>query len=288
MLHKIKDVIELTKPGISALVLLTTAVGLLLAPVKMTFLTSLSLLLGTWLLVGAANTFNCILEKDVDAKMPRTMNRPLPTGRMTLLEATLIGSILLLVAVVILLFTTPRIVPLLGGISFLIYVFLYTPLKRWSMSSLFVGAIPGAIPPVMGWTGNTGIISYPAWSLFAIMFLWQLPHFMAISLNRASEYRQTNLKVYSLICGERVTKISIAITTALTVLASFLPFFFGLVGVDYLLLALLLGTLLLMASIRGLKEKSDPAWAKNFFRLTIIYLPLLFLGLVVSHYLKNS
>lgn len=281
--RKIKDVIELTKPGISGLVLLTTAVGLLLAPVKMAPLPSLSLLLGTWLLVGAANTFNCLLEKDVDAKMPRTMNRPLPTGRMTDSAALVTGCVLLFISAPILILITPHFVPLLGGLSFLIYVLFYTPLKRWSMSSLFVGAIPGAIPPLMGWTGATGEISYPAWSLFAIMFLWQLPHFMAISLNRAAEYQQANLKVFSLVCGERVTKISIAITTALTVLASLLPFSFGLVGIDYLLLALFLGTLLLGASIRGLNEKS-PSWARNFFKLTIIYLPLLFLGLIISHY----
>jgi protoheme IX farnesyltransferase len=187
--------LELIKPRITTLVVLTTATGLWLAPERPSFRTALFTVLGTILVVAAANVFNMYLERDTDALMPRTMNRPLPAGRIDPACALLFGVLLAAISVPLLTFVVGPLPGLLAALALVIYALVYTPLKRRTTASLLVGAVAGAIPPLIGWTAATGSIDPPALVLFAILFLWQVPHFLAIALFRRTEFARAGLLV---------------------------------------------------------------------------------------------
>lgn len=268
------DLIVLIKPRITALVLATTAAGLWLAPVDLTPSLVLFTLLGTTLLVGAANSLNMYLERDIDALMRRTRNRPLPARRMAPEVALRFGIGLATVAVAILTFAVNPLTALLGVVAFVSYVLFYTPLKQKSHIALLVGAVPGAIPPLMGWTAATGSIALPGLVLFFILFLWQIPHFLALALFHKEEYEKAGIKILPLEKGERTTKHWIVRYLAGLVAVSLYPVWLRMAGGIYFGTALFLGVGFFVFGCYGLKKEAGRKWAISFFLFSVVYLPV--------------
>jgi protoheme IX farnesyltransferase len=190
------DLLSLTKPRLSSLVLCTCAGGVWLAPGTLTPGRWLLTLVGTAGTVGAANALNCYVERDVDRARARTRGRPLPAGRMEPTVALLFALILASVSLPLLALGSNLLTTGLGLLALLTYVFVYTPMKAHTDVAMLVGAVPGALPPLMGWTAVTGRLDVGGLALFAILFLWQLPHFLAIALFRKAEYQKAGLQTW--------------------------------------------------------------------------------------------
>ena len=279
----LRDVAELAKPRLAALVLCTTAGGLWLAPGRREGLSAAVLLLGTALVVGAANALNNFLERDVDGLMRRTRDRPLPSGRLEPWVAVALGLGLPSVALPALALFTNGLTATLAALALFTYVVLYTPMKRRSSLALLVGAVPGAIPPLMGWTAATGRLDAGGLALFALLYCWQLPHFLAISMYLRDDYARGGLKVFSLVHGDPATRVWSAVTSLLLIPVSLLLLPLGLGGPLYTVAAALLGAGLAGYGLTGLWQRgAAQRWARNFFLLTLAYLTLLFAALLVS------
>jgi len=277
------DLLELAKPRITALVVFTTAIGLWLAPHGLPPVTVALTLFGTVLIVAAANVLNMYLERDTDAFMPRTMNRPLPAHRMEPALALKFGLALAAISVPLLTFAVGALPGLLASIALVSYVLLYTPMKRQTATALLVGALPGAIPPLIGWTAATERLDLPGVLLFAVMFLWQVPHFLAITLFRKAEYARAGLVVQpNEPGGDREARANIVRYTVALVAVSLLFVPIGVGRSAYLLAALVLGAVFLGYALAGLRQKAGVRWARNLFLLSLVYLPLLFAALVID------
>ena len=277
------DLLQLAKPRITALVLFTTASGLWLAPHGLPLRTVLFTLIGTVLIVAAANALNMYLERDSDALMSRTMNRPLPARRMEPSVALKFGLVLAAIAVPLLTFGAGALPGLLASIALVSYVLLYTPMKRMSAAALLVGALPGAIPPLIGWTAATERLDLPGVLLFAVMFLWQVPHFLAITLFRKEEYARAGLMVQpNEPGGERAARMNIVRYTVALVAVSLLFVPIGTAHATYLVAALIAGFAFLGYGLVGLREDSGPRWARNLFLLSLVYLPVVFGALMLD------
>jgi len=280
------DFIELLKPRVTALVIATTLGGLWLAPGTPSRTLVIFTLLGTVLLVGAANALNMYLERDTDALMARTRNRPLPAKRMAPGIALWFGVILAVVSATLLTLTVNVLTGLLGVIAFISYVLFYTPLKQKSYVALLIGAVPGAMPPLMGWTAATGSLrvpgDFPGLVLFSILFLWQIPHFLAIALFRQKEYAKAGIKILPLEKGVDATKHMLVRYLAGLVAVSFYPVSFGMTGPAYLVIALVLGITFFGWGCYGLRKSAGVRWAWGFFIASIIYLPVLLAVLALS------
>lgn len=277
------DFMALAKPRITALVLFTTASGLWLAPHGIPARTVVFTLIGTVLIVAAANVLNMYLERDSDALMSRTMNRPLPAQRMDPEVALKFGIALAAISVPLLTFAVGALPGLLASIALVSYVLLYTPMKRQTAAALLVGALPGAIPPLIGWTAATERLDLPGVLLFAVMFLWQVPHFLAITLFRKEEYARAGLVVQpNEEGGERAARMNIVRYTVALVAVSLLFVPIGTAHAAYLATALVTGLGFLGYGLLGLREGSGPRWARNLFLLSLLYLPLLFAALMLD------
>ena len=277
------DLVALAKPRITALVVFTTAIGLWLAPHGLRPLTVALTLVGTVLIVAAANVLNMYLERDSDALMARTMNRPLPAHRMEPDVALKFGIVLAAVSVPLLTFAVGALPGLLASIALVSYVLLYTPMKRQTATALLIGALPGAIPPLIGWTAATERLDLPGVLLFAVMFLWQVPHFLAITLFRKDEYARAGLVVQpNEPGGEREARANIVRYTVALVAVSLLFVPIGIARGAYLASALLLGGVFLGYAVAGLRQAAGRRWARNLFLLSLIYLPLLFGALLLD------
>jgi protoheme IX farnesyltransferase len=245
----------------------------------------LALVLGTALSVSSANSFNMVIERDGDRHMVRTRSRPLATGRMPVWVAlafgvlTGVGSLLVLGLAVNALTAALSLLALLG------YVLVYTPMKRKTWVSLIVGAFPGAMPPLMGWTAATGEISAPGVILFLILLVWQIPHFIAISVYRLRDYTAAGIKTVPGELGEESARIHALLWTMLLVPVSLLLVPIGAAGFFYFAIAGALGAWFFVICVRGFEPKSGTAWARTFFLSSIVYLPALTLGLVLDAYL---
>ncbi len=281
-----RDFAALTKPRITATVVVTAAGGLALAHRLPGVAPSLSAmaatLLGTALVVAGANALNMYLERDTDGLMARTRNRPLPGGRMLPRSALILGVALSAASVPVLAIFANPLTALLAVIAHLLYVFAYTPLKQVSAYALHVGAIPGAIPPLLGWTGATGRIDAPGLVLFSILFLWQIPHFVAITLFRKAEYARAGLIVWPNVKGELASRHTIVRWIFAVVAASLLVVPLGIAHQGYLIAACLLGTGFFVWGCYGLRPGSGPRWAKSLFGGSLIYLVSLFAALMVD------
>ncbi len=223
---RLRDVIALTKPRITWMVVITAAGGMWLAPEAIGLTRALLMLTTTAAVVGAANALNCWLERDSDRLMARTMNRPLPDGRLEPKIALWLGVALGLTSVPVLTFGVNALTGLLGAIALVSYVAIYTPMKRASSVALLVGAVPGALPPLMGWTAATGSLDAPGLALFAILFFWQIPHFIAIALFRQEDYDRAGLKTLPSELGAEVAKLQAVVYTGLLVVSSLLLYVF--------------------------------------------------------------
>jgi heme o synthase len=271
------DVIALAKPRIMAMSLLTAAGGLSLAPGSAGALTWLVLLGGTGLIVGAANTLNMYLERDIDCMMSRTKDRPLPAGRLDPQLALVIGVVQAFAAVPLLTFGLNPLTGTLAVVALLSYVMLYTPLKQRTTASTVVGAVPA----LMGWTAATGSIDAGGLAVFGLLFLWQMPHFYAIALFRHKEYGRAGLKTLAGVHGPQVTARHIVLWLVPQVAVSVAPYYLGIAGLPYLIVAALSGAAYLAYGVVGLRAPT-PRWAKRFFLASIAYLPVLFLVLVIN------
>lgn len=281
----LSDVVYLTKPKLSLLVMVTAMVGTIIAPDKINFFKAFfAFSLITLVVIGAA-ALNCYIEREVDAKMNRTKDRPLPAQRMQPKTALIFGSVLVLFAIPALCIFINMVTGILALIAAVLYLYAYTPMKQKSELAVYVGAIPGALPPVMGWTAVTGQVDIMAVTLFLILFIWQLPHFLAISLYHADDYGAANIKVYpNLKRGFLITKIGIFVFTGFLFVTSLLPTFFSNASFIYTRAAFILSGLFLIYSAYGFFLKSDKVrerqWARNYFLGSLFYLPLLLVALI--------
>lgn len=274
---KLEAYLSLMKLRLSTLVLLTSACGAAVAPaqegVPFTWVSWVILLVGTLMIVGAANAVNCYLERDVDGLMERTADRPLVTGVLKPSEALSFGLLLAVLALAFLSALNIKTM-LLGFLGFLSYVAIYTPMKRRSMGALFTGAIPGAIPPLMGWAAVQNNLGLGAWILFAILFFWQLPHFIAISLFRQAEYDRAGLKTVPGSMGAQNALWQMLLWTGVLGVASLLPALFGLASPLYLASAIFLSVAFMIPCFFGLKEGQSSPWVRKAFFGSLAYLPI--------------
>jgi protoheme IX farnesyltransferase len=274
--------VQLTKPGVTRMVLATTWCGAAIAPGKMRLDLLVWTLVGTGLVVGAANALNMYVEGDVDALMSRTRGRPIPSGRISADVALSFGLVLAFAGIPVLDLLVNPLTAFVAGSSLLIYVLAYTPMKRLSTVAVWVGAVPGAVPPLLGWTSQTGAIGIGGMSLFMVLFVWQVPHFHAIALFRMEEYRRAALKVLPVTRGIPYTKWSIVVVTALGLAVSALPVLAGLGGTTYRIAAIALGVPYFVLGLFGLSPNAGAKWARSFFFASMPYLLGLFVALVVG------
>ena len=272
---KTADFIELTKPRITVLVLVTTLVGFYMGSIGyVNGLMLLHAIVGTGLIAAGASALNEYLERDLDARMLRTRTRPIPDGRVMPGEALAFAAAISIAGILYLAVFVNALSSLLGTLTLLSYVFVYTPLKTRTPFCTLIGAFPGAAPPLIGWTAARGTIDEVALSLFAILFLWQMPHFFAISWIFTDDYLRAGFKVHS--SGERTGRQIIFYCCAL-IPVSLLPTVFGATGRWYLLGALLLGFIYLGYGFAVALFRSN-TYAHRLMKVsTRFYLPLLLL-----------
>ena len=279
----VRDLVELVKARLTLLVLLTTAVGFYLgAEGPINYIALLHTVFGTALAAAGAAALNQWWEHKLDALMFRTQSRPVPAGRMPPLEALAIGAALSIFGLGYLAFAGNALSAALAALTILIYIFAYTPLKLRSTFNTALGAIPGALPPMIGWAAARGTLNAGAWMLFAILFFWQLPHFFAIAWMYRDDYARAGFQMISSEdrTGERSASQSVFFCMILFVVAG-LPAFIRMATVFYLLAELILGALFIAVAMRFLRTKSRSD-ARRLFVASIIYLPLLLGALVVS------
>jgi len=274
---------ELIKARLTSLVLLTTLAGFYLgARAPMDFGLLLHALLGTALLASGAAALNQLIERRQDARMHRTCCRPLPSGRLQPETVRVFGVACAAGGLASLAIAVNLLTATLGLITLCAYLFVYTPLKRVSWLNTLVGAIPGALPPVMGWTAARGELSAGGWALFAIVAFWQLPHFFAIAWMYREDYARAGFKMLPQVDpeGRRTAQLSVVFTLALLVV-SVSPFAFKLAGPVYLGCALTLGGAFVAFAIQFARTLSD-AKARQLFFVSILYLPLLLAALTLD------
>jgi protoheme IX farnesyltransferase len=280
---KASDLVALVKPSIMVMALLTAAGSMSLAPGGASAAEMLVLLVGVALIVGAANTLNMYLERDIDCLMARTKNRPLPQRRLDPSTALVFGTLQGAIALPILVAINP-ITAALGLLALILYVGVYTPMKQRSHWAVWVGGVPGAMPALMGWTAATGHISLAGLAVFGVLFFWQVPHFHAIALYRQREYHAAGLKTLPGTHGEWAAKLEIVLYLLVQVLVSLTLVPLGVSGVPYLITAAVLGTFVLAQGALGLAATGPAAtkWARNVFLASIVYLPVLFAVMVLD------
>ena len=282
--EKLAAYVELTKPRIALMLVLTSAAGFYLGAANGFDVTLfINSMLGIALLAFGVATLNQVWERKTDALMDRTAKRPLPTGTLSFVEALTFGVSLCIVAEIYLAFLVNGLTAILGLIVIVGYVLLYTPLKTRTSASTAIGAIPGALPPLMGWTASANEISLGAWTLFAMLFLWQFPHFLAIAWMYKEQYAKAGILMLPVIEPDgKITARQIVIFTIILLPVSLAPFFLGSAGTIYLIGASILGLWFLFASIKAARAKTVEQ-ARKLLLVSVIYLPLLFALLVFNH-----
>lgn len=283
MRRLLSDYLILTKVRITALVLVTAATGFLLGSIGGLDMPLLGwTLLGTGLAASGAAALNQVVEREFDARMRRTAGRPIPAGRMSAPHGLIVGVVLSLAGVGVLAEFVNLLTAALGLATVLLYVGVYTPLKRMTTLNTIVGAVPGAIPPVMGWTAASGSLGVPAGVLFAILFLWQLPHFLAIAWIFRDDYRRGGFPMLPVVDPEGLTTgHQVALYCAALVPVSLLPTILGLTGPIYFFGALVLGLGFLAFGLRMARNRQGRE-ARGVLLASVTYLPLLLALLVID------
>jgi protoheme IX farnesyltransferase len=276
---RIGDLVELTKPRITFLVLITTLVGFYMGSRDgLNLLLLFHTILGTGLVASGASALNQYLERDLDARMTRTRNRPLPDGRLVPNEALIFSGLISAAGVIYLMVFVNFLTGLIGAATLASYVLVYTPLKTRTTLCTLIGAFPGAAPPVMGWTAARGEVDAVALSLFAILFLWQMPHFFAIAWIFTEDYTRAGFNIH--VSGERTGRQIIMYCCALIPISA-LPTFFGLTGMAYLLGAILFGFIYLGYGFAVALFRSN-THAHRLLRVSVLYLPALLLLMMLD------
>jgi heme o synthase len=278
------DYFALTKPRLNLLVVLTSAAGYYLgAPAGPNWLAMVPAVAGTALVAGGAAVLNQVYERDTDALMRRTRMRPLPDGRVEPEDARIFGATLALAGLVLLAFTANASAAGLAAATLVIYLVIYTPMKRQSPASTLVGAIPGALPPLIGWAAARGSLSIGGWTLFAMVFLWQIPHFMAIAWMYRDDYRSAGFPMLPVVepDGRRTGRQAVIYALALLPV-SLVPSFVGVSGQIYLSIAVVLGLGLVALAVNFASARTDAA-ARALFFGSITYLPLIWAAMILDH-----
>lgn len=279
------DFYELTKPRMNFLVVVTTMVGYYMAahgPAD--WLLVVYTLVGTALTAAGSSVFNQYIERSLDLRMDRTANRPLPGGRVKPIEALLYGIVLSIAGVAILAAFVNTLTAALGALTLLLYVFVYTPAKRRTSLCTIIGAVPGAIPPVMGFTAVQGVLTPQAMTLFAILFFWQMPHFLAIAILYRDDYARGGFKMLPVVdktmdmTGRQIILYSLSLVTV-----SLMPAIFGMAGVVYFVAALLLGLAFTGFGFVCARSKTR-ADARQLFLASIVYLPALLAAIMIDKF----
>jgi len=276
------DLVELTKPGIIRMCLLMTAGGLWLAPGSARGATWAAALIGSALAVGSANAFNMVWEREGDLLMRRTRNRPVATGRLSVKVASGFAGLLGAISMLVLGLGTNLLTAGLALFALVSYTLVYTPLKRITPLALVIGAVPGAVPPLLGWTAATGSLDLPGIVLFGILLVWQMPHFLAIALFRKQDYADAGIRCVPVVRGEQVAKIQAIAWALLLIPMSMALTPLGVTGNLYMVVALLLGLGFLAWTVAGLGRANTGKWARQVFMLSLVYLPALTLALVAD------
>jgi len=276
------DFVALTKPRLNLLVLLTTVAGLYFgSPNGVALALLVHTLIGTALVAGGAAALNQVWERETDRRMRRTSGRPLPRGRLGVAEGTWFGVLLAVAGLVELALGATPAAAAVAGATLISYVLVYTPLKTRTSLATIVGAVPGALPPVIGWAAATGDITLPAIVLFGIVFFWQMPHFLAIAWMYKDDYRNAGIPLLPVVepDGRRTGRQALLYTAALWPV-SLLPALVGLAGGPYSAVATSLGIVFIWLSVVFARDRSHES-ARQLFLFSITYLPLL-LGALVA------
>jgi protoheme IX farnesyltransferase len=283
-----KNYIEITKPRLSIVVVFSSAAGYFLGATTYDWWTVLLLCVGGYFLVGSSNVFNQIIEKDLDALMKRTQNRPLPTGRVSVQNAWIYG-VLMALSGIYMLYLINFATAFFGALSILLYAAVYTPLKTRTPLCVFVGAFPGAIPYMLGWVAASGNFGIEPGTLFMLQFFWQFPHFWAIGWMLEDDYKAGGFKMLPTGSADKGTAIQIILYTIWTVMVSLVPVF-GVTGDLYItvwsaVLVGLLGAWFLYYAVKLFKERSN-AVAKKLMLVSVSYITLIQIIYVVDKFLR--
>lgn len=287
--RRVADYVELTKPRIAVMVLITVAAGYLMAAgADARLFTLLHTLIGTGLVAAGASAWNNWIERVSDAKMNRTAHRPLPAGRLHHLEVLVFGTALAVTGVNYLLHALATPYPaLIAALTFFTYVAVYTPLKPVTTLNTHIGAIPGALPPIIGWCAATGTIGWGAVTLFLVLLFWQLPHFMAIAWMYRHDYARAGLKMIPVLdpTGARTSR-SMIVWCVVLIAASLLPVVLSPVDFVYLVGALALGAFFLRSTVKFRHNRTERQ-ARQVLKASILYLPSI-MGLLLVHALVTG
>lgn len=282
-----KNFIQLTKPRIVTLVVITTALGFILGKhISHSNASLIITLIGTALSCAGAGTLNSFAERDSDRLMKRTAQRPLPTGAITPTSALVFGVVLTVLGIGLLAIKVNFLTATISLLTVISYIFIYTPLKKISWLNTFVGAVPGALPPVGGWAAATGSVSEHAWILFLIMFVWQIPHFYAIAWMYKDDYKLGGFKMLPVVEPDgKSTMRQIIIYSLLLFPVSLLPYLAGFAGEFYMLGVVILDFYVLNKGITLTKTLSI-ADARKLLKATVYYLPLVLVIIFIEgHFL---
>jgi len=281
-----KAFLNLMKPRVMSLVIFTCAVGLLIAPVKVSFLDAVFSLIAVALGSGAAGALNMWYESDLDSLMTRTCLRPIPTGKLTKNQALAFGILSSLVSVIALYIFSNLIAATILAITILFYVFVYTIwLKRKTPQNIVIGGASGALPPVIGWAIATNGIALEPIILFLIIFIWTPSHFWALSLYKSEDYRKARIPMLPITSGIRTTKLNIFIYALILFPIAILPFFLNYYGLIYLILAAVLSGYYVFISYKLFKEKDsilEKKLAIKLFGYSILYLFMIFTSILID------
>ncbi|HYM21849.1 MAG TPA: heme o synthase [Vicinamibacterales bacterium] len=277
------DYVELMKPRLNVLVVASSAAGYYMGLNGATDVGAMAAAVaGTALVAAGAAALNQVSERDTDAMMQRTAGRPLPGGRVSSFDAAVFGTLLSIAGLALLAFRANRLSAALAAATILIYLVVYTPMKRRTPLSTLVGAVPGALPPLIGWTAAHGSIAQGGAALFAILFLWQVPHFMAIAWLFRDDYARAQFPMLAVIdpTGRRAARQAVFFAGVLLPI-SLLPSFIGVAGAAYLAFAVTLGLGFVWLAIRFAADR-DYASARMLFLGSITYLPLLWIAMIAN------
>jgi len=284
----ISDFKEITKMRLAVSVVFSSVAGYFLGAEVVDFVIVLLLAVGGYLMVGASNAFNQIIERKLDAKMNRTKNRPIPSGRMSVTTASIIATLFTILGIAVLYVINP-VTAMFGGISIFLYTCVYTPLKRKTPLSVFVGAFPGAIPFMLGWVAATNDFSIESGTLFMIQFFWQFPHFWALGWWLYDDYKRGGFFMLPTGKRDKGTAVQIILYSIWTVVVSLVPVF-GVTGRLYLtpvsaILILLLGIGMLYYAVK-LYKKKDEKTAKQLMFASVSYITLLQIIYVLDKFIR--